>query len=228
MVGVSKYTTIPDLVIDIPTRNQVNCMIDRAGASILDYDVVRNIEELINDVSRDFDAILHRYADVPITPTVTALTGTFQFIRGSTAVTIVGGAATTELIRSDQIRPDDNENIRLVVASVTNDTAIVLENVYYGEASLNSTTSLYVNSVPDEVEILTRHHCAWLMWARRTPDEDNPLRKKEEDYQRDLELIRIGKFRFTLKGVTIRIIPTLTDTDVEKTFTDESLEDYTP
>ena len=228
MVGISKYTTIPDLIIDIPIRNQVNCMIDRAGASILDYDVVRNIEELINDISRDFDGILHRHADVPIAPTVTSLTGTFQYTRGSTAVTIVLGAAMTELVRGDQIRPDNDENIRLVVASVTDNTHIVLENVYYGEISLDSATSLYVNSVPDEVEILCRHHCAWLMWSRRTAKEDNPLIDKEEDYQRDLELIRIGKFQFTLKGKTIRPIPTYTDTTVVKTFDDDSLEDYTP
>lgn len=228
MVGVSKYTTIPDLGIDIPTRNQINCMIDRAGASILDYDVVRQIEEVINDASHELDSILHRYATVPIAPTVTQLTGTFVFIRGSTAVTIALGSATTELIRGDQIRPDNNENIRLVVATVTNDTEIVLENVYYGEADLNSASSLYVNSVPDEVEILCRHHAAWLIWARRTAKDENPLKDKEADYQRDLELIKKGEFRFTLKGTEIRIIPVHTDVDVEKTFDDESLEDFIP
>jgi hypothetical protein len=227
MTGIAKYTTISDLEMAVPIRNLTNCCIDRSGASILDYDVIRNIEDFINKASGDLDAVLRRYTSIPIDPTITELTGTFKFGRGSLNVNITGGAATSELQRGDEIRPDSNEDVRLIVSSVTDDTKIVLKHVYYGETSLDSASSKYVSNVPKEVNELCTDHCSWLIWGRRTEDINNPMARKEIDYLRAIEEIRTGKFRFTKSGAVVKTIPTVTDTEIEKIMTDENLDDFT-
>jgi len=228
LTGISKYCTITDLNMLDPERHLVNLVIDRAGSSIDDYDVVRNLERYISKASTDLEAILRRYTTVPIDPTITSLTGSFIFIRGDTTVNITGGAAISELAVGDEIRPDDQEDIRLIVAEINSDTEITLENVFYYEYDLTGDASKYVPNVPKEVNQLVSDHCSWLVWARRTQAENNPHRDREADYQRALSDIKKGEYRFsTVGGTVVKTIPTLTDTDVERVMIDDNFEDYT-
>lgn len=228
-MGSSKYTTITRLLRWMPERNVVNCAIDRSGASLADPDAVRAVEDIITAASDDLDGYLRDYMDVPIVPTVESLTGAFDLTSGSTEVTILGGAALSELAPGDEVRPDGMDNIRCVVATVDGDDAITLEHVYYGEDATGAALSRYVTNVPSEIELLVRGHAAYLLWDRRKQDRDNPQAERERLFVKRVREIQEGRYKIRLVGGTvIARKPTGWNRQAAYEITDAALKEFKP
>lgn len=237
MTGIAKYTTIRELRLFMPDRHIVNNAIDRSGAQLSDYDVVRKVEDHIDDASREMDGYLRRYLTIPIDPTVTPLSGTLTFTRGSRLVTGVTTLFSSELKIDDEVRPDSAENYRVIVESVVDDFSFMAQDVHYLEAPspLSGSASVYEPNVPAEVEILVRGHLAYILWGRRGTNANNPMVDRERFYEKTIAEIKKGEFRIesVANGKQVEK-PSVTKyyrydgSRVRKTFTDRRVRDYLP
>lgn len=244
MTGISKYCTIQDLEALDAQEHLINCVIDRSGADIRDYDVVRQLEKYINGASADFEGEMRRYRSVPFDPTITSLTGLFFFERGSEDV-IVTGADLSEFHIYDEIRPDLFPDLRMIVKEIGSDTDgdyLVCFNVFYHEYDIRTTppsiliphttdgaaASKYDFIIPKEVRELVAGHCAFTIWERRAKGVNNPRELEESRYRTAIMDIREGLFRFDRSGTVTHKIPAKTYDDAEKVFTDKNLSDYRP
>ena len=238
MTAISKYCTIQDLEILIPQAHLINLVIDRSGADIRDYDVIRQIEKYINVATADIEGELRRYRQTPFDPTITPLTGTFLFERGNEEVILTGGVLF-ELEIYDEFRPvfpvgysHHAPDLRMIVKEVESDTDgdyILCWNVFYHEYDLEDfAASKYDFQIPKEVRDLVTGHCAFLIWERRTKGINNPMELQEERYRLAIQDIRDGKFRFERLGTITHELPNVTDFEAVKTFTDTNLRDYRP
>lgn len=210
-------------------RYLINCAIDRSGAVITDSDVIKRLETMITTESRLVDGFLRGHVEVPINPTVTALTGTFTFSNGSTELTGVGTSFSTELSIGDEIRLDDEPNIRAHIKSITDDLNASLEFVYYGTVEVG-TANLYVTNVPEEVDNALARHMSWKLWQRRgRTGDDNPHYADEMFFRTLMKDIKEGRYRFdTATNKEISKKPTHYDESIEFTMTDSALSDYIP
>jgi len=229
----------------MPLRHLVNLTIDRAGATINDYDVVARLEEFIATASAEIDGYLRRYTDMPIDPSVIPINGVITFTRSDSTVMAETGTGlfTEDLMRTgscaitpSEVRPDCDPNYRMLVETITSDDEFEGHNVYYGPTLTAVTASLYAPNIPTEIRYLCRDHTAYMLWARRTDADQNPLKDKEANFTKIMTAIQNKKYRFETipGGQMVSVEPTLTKLvtnsgkSLERTFNDGSMRGYTP
>lgn len=209
-------------------RHLINCVIDRSGAVITDSDVIANVEEIITSESRYLDGFLRGHTSVPIQPTVTSLTGTVTLVNGSTEINGTLTLFLTELSVGDEIRLDDEDNVRLHIKSIDSDILAYAEYVYYGQL-LTGAYSKYVSNVPDEVNNALSRHTAWKLWQRRGRIDDNPHQGDEEYFRMLMKDIKNGLYRFeTSGGNEVSKKPTIYKTDTAFSMSDDNFGDFIP
>jgi phage gp36-like protein len=213
----------------------INIVIDRSGSTVSDYDVIMGLEGFISDASTELDGYLRRYTSTPINPTIITITGMLTFTRGNNIITGVGSSFLTELKEGDEVRPDGNENVRVIVDEVISDTKFESKDIYYGRVDLTGTATIYIPNVPIEIRSLCRDHASYLLWNRRGVDSINPMKENEKKFSNLIEQIKNGEYRFeTSVGREVAQKPTVTSfysatgKPISKTFTDQSLRDFNP
>jgi hypothetical protein len=210
MTGRSLYCTIQDLELIESRDKLINLVADLSSRQITDYTVVRNLDGYIAGATKDFEGILRRYMTVPFIPTVTALTGTFTFNRGSEDADITGGDLE-ELPIYTEVRPDAFPDIRLIVKETGVDSGgnlVTFWDVFYHEFNLpGAAASKYEWFIPGEVREIIAGYTLWKLWERRQAGDNNPRLDRKVLYDSLVEQIKEGEFRFDREGELVHPKP---------------------